>query len=87
MSDSPDESSHPRKKVRKLMFEKVFLDQIPTSDLYEFSYMHRDIVTHIGVAKSCEFIISASVDGHVKFWKKMQNNIEFVKHYQVFQYF
>lgn len=28
-----------------------------------------------------EFVITASFDGHVKFWKKMHDNIEFVKHY------
>jgi WD40 repeat protein len=32
------------------------------------------------VAKS-DFFITASVDGHVKFWKKMPEGIEFVKHF------
>lgn len=44
--------------------------------------MHRDIVTHVVVAKGSDFIITGSVDGHVKFWKKMPQDIEFVKHYQ-----
>jgi peptidylprolyl isomerase domain and WD repeat-containing protein 1 len=44
--------------------------------------MHRDIVTHVIVSKSTEFIITASIDGHIKFWKKMSETIEFVKHYQ-----
>ena len=44
--------------------------------------MHRDVVTHIVVAKGSDFIITGSVDGHVKFWKKMPQDIEFVKHYQ-----
>ena len=44
--------------------------------------MHRDIVSHIAVSKSTEFIVTASRDGHVKFWKKMADSIEFVKHYQ-----
>ena len=50
--------------------------------MYERSFMHRDLVTHISVAKSAEFIITGSCDGHVKFWKKMPDNIEFVKHFQ-----
>ena len=45
--------------------------------------MHRDMVTHVAVAKQTDYIITASADGHVKFWKKMQSDIEFVKHFQV----
>lgn len=70
------------KKKRTLKFEAIYIDQLPSSDVYEFSYMHRDIVTHIVVSKPAEFIITGSIDGHIKFWKKMQNNIEFVKHFQ-----
>ena len=29
-----------------------------------------------------DFIITASVDGHVKFWKKQEEGIEFVKHFR-----
>ena len=45
--------------------------------------MHRDIVTHVAVARKTEFLLTGSVDGHVKFWKKMLTGIEFVKHFQV----
>jgi hypothetical protein len=31
---------------------------------------------------SSDFIITASVDGHVKFWKKQEEGIEFVKHFR-----
>jgi peptidylprolyl isomerase domain and WD repeat-containing protein 1 len=43
--------------------------------------MHRDIVTQLIVTKT-EFIITASQDGHVKFWKKQPVGIEFVKHFR-----
>lgn len=43
--------------------------------------MHRDIITHVVVTKT-EFVITASCDGHVKFWKKMEEGIEFVKHFR-----
>lgn len=43
--------------------------------------MHRDIVTHILSTKT-DFIITASIDGHVKFWKKIEEGIEFVKHFR-----
>lgn len=29
-----------------------------------------------------DFIITTSVDGHLKFWKKTASGIEFVKHYK-----
>ena len=71
------------KKARKILpFEKTYIDSLPSASMYERSFMHRDLVTHISVAKSAEFIITGSCDGHVKFWKKMPDNIEFVKHFQ-----
>ena len=29
-----------------------------------------------------EFLITTSIDGHVKLWKKQEQGIEFVKHYR-----
>ncbi|KAJ1926475.1 Peptidyl-prolyl cis-trans isomerase cyp15, partial [Linderina macrospora] len=50
--------------------------------MYERSYMHRDILDHVVVTKT-DFIITTSVDGHVKFWKKSSDKgIEFVKHFR-----
>ncbi|XP_058445697.1 peptidylprolyl isomerase domain and WD repeat-containing protein 1 isoform X2 [Malaya genurostris] len=43
--------------------------------------MHRDTITHLVVTKT-DFLITVSVDGHVKFWKKMEEGIEFVKHFR-----
>jgi peptidylprolyl isomerase domain and WD repeat-containing protein 1 len=62
--------------------EAIFLNALPDAQMYEKSYMHRDIVTHVAVSKSTDFIITGSIDGHVKFWKKMLTTIEFVKHFQ-----
>lgn len=45
--------------------------------------MHRDNVTFVCVAKTVDFIITGSCDGHIKFWKKLPGAIEFVKHFQV----
>lgn len=36
--------------------------------MYEKSFMHRDIVTHVAVAAH-DFIITASADGDLRFWK------------------
>ena len=70
---------------RASVLESTYLSSIPSSDLYEYSYMHRDIVTHVIVSKPCDFLITASLDGQVKFWKKLLEGIEFVKNFQVFK--
>lgn len=44
--------------------------------------MHRDVITHLVVTPGTDFLITASVDGHVKFWKKREEGIEFVKHFR-----
>nr|XP_039258573.1 peptidylprolyl isomerase domain and WD repeat-containing protein 1-like [Styela clava] len=69
------------KKRKVLEYEQVFLHNLPSTDRYERSYMHRDALTHVAVAKS-DFIITTSIDGHVKFWKKKEIGIEFVKHFR-----
>lgn len=33
-------------------------------------------------ATPSDFIITGSADGHLKFWKKQEQGIEFVKHYR-----
>uniref|UniRef100_A0AC35ESC5 PPIase cyclophilin-type domain-containing protein n=1 Tax=Panagrolaimus sp. PS1159 TaxID=55785 RepID=A0AC35ESC5_9BILA len=44
--------------------------------------MHRDTVTHVFATKT-DFIITASIDGHLKFWKKIhKEGVEFVKHFR-----
>uniref|UniRef100_H3D7J5 peptidylprolyl isomerase n=1 Tax=Tetraodon nigroviridis TaxID=99883 RepID=H3D7J5_TETNG len=70
------------KKRKVLEFERVYLDNLPSAAMYERSYMHRDVITHIVCTKT-DFIITASQDGHVKFWKKKEDEgIEFVKHFR-----
>lgn len=72
----------PKPKKRKvLQFEQQYLDALPCAHMYEKSYMHRDTVTHV-VATPTDFVITGSVDGHLKFWKKQETGIEFVKHYR-----
>lgn len=65
-----------------LAHESVLLDALPSSGLYEKSYMHRDRLSHTLLCPITEFIVTASIDGHLKFWKKMREGVEFVKHYK-----
>lgn len=34
-----------------LEYEKVYLENLPSAETYERSYMHRDVITHVAVAK------------------------------------
>ncbi|KAK9817372.1 hypothetical protein WJX74_009049 [Apatococcus lobatus] len=70
------------KKRRVLEHEKVYLDALPSAAMYERSYMHRDQITQVAVAQATDFIITGSKDGHLKFWKKRAEGIEFVKHFR-----
>lgn len=73
----------PKLKKRKVLeFEEQYLQGLPLSQMYEKSYMHRDTVVQVAVAHGTDFIITASVDGHIKFWKKQTQGIEFAKHYK-----
>ncbi|KAL5710704.1 peptidylprolyl isomerase [Ranunculus cassubicifolius] len=71
----------PVRSKRPLQFEQAFLDSLPSAHMYEKSFMHRDVVTHVAVS-AAEFFITGSVDGHLKFWKKKTTGIEFAKHFR-----
>ena len=62
----------PEKKIRKkvLPFENVYLENLPDCDTYERSFMHRDVVSWCLSSGPTCFVITGSVDGHVKvcFW-------------------
>uniref|UniRef100_A0A183C100 peptidylprolyl isomerase n=1 Tax=Globodera pallida TaxID=36090 RepID=A0A183C100_GLOPA len=68
--------------ILALKYEDAYLRAIPRSNQYEKSFMHRNIISHVK-ATGNDFIITASEDGHLKFWKKKHNQgIEFVKHFR-----
>lgn len=68
--------------LQVLEHEKVYLEALPSAAMYERSYMHRDQITQVAVAQATDFIITGSKDGHLKFWKKRAEGIEFVKHFR-----
>ncbi|KAL7009101.1 Peptidyl-prolyl cis-trans isomerase cyp15 [Cystobasidiomycetes sp. EMM_F5] len=62
------------KKRRILKHEQVYLDNLPSAERYYRSFMHRDVLTGVAVTKhvqsSTDFVLTASADGWLKFWKK-----------------
>jgi peptidylprolyl isomerase domain and WD repeat-containing protein 1 len=70
----------PTKKTKK---SSQFLEKLPSSMMYERSYMHDDNVTHtLVIPNTGGFVVTASQNGVLKFWKKTLNDIEFVKQYK-----
>ena len=68
----PTAQDMPATKRRKLLPEtdaRAFLSALPQAAMYFRSYLHRDVVTRVAVAPSLGFFITASRDGHLKFWK------------------
>lgn len=72
----------PAKKRKVLEHEVAYLEGLPSASMYERSFMHRDTVTHVAVAAGCDMLLTGSVDGHLKFWKKRPSGVEFVKHFR-----
>lgn len=72
----------PKKKRRVLPYEKLYLAAIPTSTRYSRSLMHKEQLLFATWTPLTEFLITSSVDGVVKFWKKIAQGIEFVKEFR-----
>ncbi|KAJ3934869.1 MAG: peptidyl-prolyl cis-trans isomerase [Lentinula lateritia] len=70
-----------KKKRKVLAHEKLYLDHLPHTEQYYKSFMHRDTINFCLVTKT-DFLITTSVDGQLKLWKKQDTGIEFVKHYR-----
>ena len=76
-------STVPPKKKRRLPYEALYINALPKGARYSKSLMHKEQLTSVTVAPSpSDFIITASVDGVVKFWKKVADSIEFAKEYK-----
>jgi len=78
----PADSTQQSKKQKSDHLSEILKDNLPTGALYEFSFMHQAVVTHVLVSVETEFVMTISAqDGILKFWKKLSQGIEFVKAY------
>ncbi|KAF2499197.1 peptidyl-prolyl cis-trans isomerase-like protein [Lophium mytilinum] len=75
-------STAPKKKRRKLPYEKLYIAALPTAGRYVKSLMHREQLSFTTFTPYTDFLITSSVDGVVKFWKKDFGGIEFVKEFR-----
>lgn len=72
----------PKKRRRKLPFEKVYVNALPASPRYSKSLMHKEQLSFVTMTPYTDFLITSSMDGIVKFWKKMAVGVEFVKEFR-----
>jgi peptidylprolyl isomerase domain and WD repeat-containing protein 1 len=75
----------PKKKRRVLPYEKLYIAALPTSARYSKSLMHKEALSYVTITPLTDFLITTSVDGVVKFWKKVAEGIEFVKEFKAHQ--
>ncbi|EFX06150.1 peptidyl-prolyl cis trans isomerase [Grosmannia clavigera kw1407] len=71
----------PKKKRHRLMHEKLYVSALPKAKRYSKSLMHKEQVAFLSMTPGTDFLITTSVDGVVKFWKKINEGIEFVKQF------
>ncbi|KAI1339621.1 hypothetical protein F5Y15DRAFT_79790 [Xylariaceae sp. FL0016] len=74
----------PKKKRRVLPHEKLYVEALPKSQRYSKSLMHKEQLAFVNTTRT-DFLITSSVDGVVKFWKKVAQGIEFVKEFKAHQ--
>ncbi|KAL9066055.1 MAG: hypothetical protein Q9157_007271 [Trypethelium eluteriae] len=75
-------SAAPKKKRRKLPYEKLYIAALPASPRYSKSLMHKEQLSFTTFTPYTNFLITSSVDGVVKFWKKSSGDVEFVKEFK-----
>ena len=75
-------SAAPKKKRRKLPYEKLYVSALPASPRYSKSLMHKDQLSFVTMTPFTDFLITSSIDGVVKFWKKVAVGIESVKEFR-----
>jgi peptidylprolyl isomerase domain and WD repeat-containing protein 1 len=75
--------------LKSSMFDRVdptkkhlndtLLSRLPSSEMYYRSYLHSENVQFVAASPSNDFFLSLSVDGSVKFWHRIDSDLEFVK--------
>ncbi|KAN0064336.1 Peptidyl-prolyl cis-trans isomerase cyp15 [Thecaphora frezii] len=84
-ASSSSATQHRAKKPKTLAYTSTYLAHLPNAERYYKSLMHRDTINHVTLTPHTDFLITSSVDGHIKFWKKSKDagmGVDFVKHYR-----
>ena len=60
--------------VLVLEFEKIYLKNLPSAEMYEKSYMHRDVISHVVVTPHTDFIVTA----RFTLWPGCQHSVIYI---------
>lgn len=63
--------THSSSVNRSTATQPAALAEIPQTSHYHVSYMHRQVITHVVSSLKHGYVLTASADGVVKFWKRM----------------
>ena len=83
ISDPPSHlPKHLRRNEESCHNEKQYIAALPASSRYSKSLMHKEQLFCCSFTPYTDFLITSSVDGYVKFWKKVTDGVEFVKEFR-----
>ncbi|KAF7456334.1 peptidyl-prolyl cis-trans isomerase CYP71 [Cryptosporidium felis] len=63
------ESEHPERHEKQQKQPEELPVNLPITDFYECSFMHKKQVSHVASSHKTGFFVTASIDGVVKFWR------------------
>ena len=67
---------------KSYMHRDTITHMVVTWYLFKLKSLFNNQSLLFNIKLSTDFIITASIDGHIKFWKKQELGIEFVKHFR-----
>jgi peptidylprolyl isomerase domain and WD repeat-containing protein 1 len=67
-----------RRRTEQRLSDAV-LSRLPSSEMYHRPYMHADHVQFVASSRRHDFFATLSGDGAVKFWHRVEGDLEFVK--------
>ncbi|EPX71822.1 WD repeat containing cyclophilin family peptidyl- prolyl cis-trans isomerase Cyp9 [Schizosaccharomyces octosporus yFS286] len=73
-----EHNTPPLKKIKRQNQSSSLLENIPDATRYRRSFMHKDNL-HSCYSTKSNLILTISYDGHVKFWHKTTDGIEYIK--------
>lgn len=79
---TPEEAIKALKQEKENAEKSSFLSELPNNDLYEKSYLHLDRIVKVVTNRFNNFVVTASMDGCIKFWNSKPHLLEFIKTYK-----
>eukprot|EP01054_Gregarina_sp_Poly1_P004628 Gregarina_sp_Poly_1__4627@NODE_2475_length_2076_cov_29_483823_g1568_i0_p1_GENE_NODE_2475_length_2076_cov_29_483823_g1568_i0NODE_2475_length_2076_cov_29_483823_g1568_i0_p1_ORF_typecomplete_len613_score86_61Pro_isomerase/PF00160_21/2_2e59ANAPC4_WD40/PF12894_7/0_0043ANAPC4_WD40/PF12894_7/1_8e03ANAPC4_WD40/PF12894_7/0_00017ANAPC4_WD40/PF12894_7/68WD40/PF00400_32/0_54WD40/PF00400_32/0_0026WD40/PF00400_32/1_6e04WD40/PF00400_32/1_7e02WD40/PF00400_32/7_1e02Ge1_WD40/PF16529_5/0_017Ge1_WD40/PF16529_5/0_31 len=82
MSTEPSKKRKVATASKRSLVAEAALKVLPQSETYAVSFQHKKTISHVLISDPCDFVVTLSHDGAIKFWKRRASNVEFVKSYR-----